>query len=256
MKVLSADERLEAMERNARLRAVLALARALDARDAYTARHSENVSRYAVAIAIELNWSTDRLELLRVAGLLHDVGKIGVRDSTLRKAGKLSPEEWEEMQQHPVLGARMIAGVAPEEIVPWVVSHHERVDGAGYPHKLAGDQIPDGARVLAVADTFDAMTSSRSYRPALSPLRAIDELVSGAGVQFDAECVRAFIRALKSGAVDVREVARAATTAPAQEQYVDEFASQHLVAVDPEFRREDEVVDPNAVTEEEDLLAA
>ena len=254
VKVLSADERLQVMERNARLRAVLALARALDARDAYTARHSENVSRYAVAIATQLGWSTDRLELLRVAGLLHDVGKIGVRDSTLRKSAKLSPAEWEEMQQHPVLGARMIAGVAPEEIVPWIVSHHERHDGGGYPHNLAGDAIPDGARVLAVADTFDAMTSSRSYRPAMSPLRAIQILVEEAGVQFDPECVRAFIAALKANTIDLRQVEIAARTAPAQEQHPsDGEAADAVAVVDPEFRRAEEVVDPAAVdgTDEE-----
>ncbi len=241
VKTLSAEERLEMLERTARLRAVLALARALDARDAYTARHSENVARYAEAIAQELGWTPDRIELLRTAGMLHDVGKIGVRDSTLRKIERLSESEWQEMQQHPELGARMIAGVAPDEIVPWVMSHHERVDGEGYPHQLAGDAIPDGARVLAVADTFDAMTSSRSYRPALSPLRAIDALVSGAGTQFDGEVVRAFLRALKSRAIDVHEVERAARTAPAQLQHVPDDAD--VVAIDPEFRRTADVVE-------------
>jgi diguanylate cyclase (GGDEF)-like protein/putative nucleotidyltransferase with HDIG domain len=251
VKVLSADERMQVMERNARLRAVLALARALDARDAYTARHSENVSRYSVAIATELGWSTERLELLRVAGLLHDVGKIGVRDSTLRKSARLSPAEWEEMQQHPVLGARMVAGVAPEEIVPWIVGHHEQYDGTGYPHGLAGEAIPDGARVLTVADTFDAMTSSRSYRPAMSPIRAVNELVNGAGTQFDGEVVRAFLRALKSQAIDLREVDLAARTAPAQEQHVDEdqqvpMLDEPVAVVDPEFRRAADVVDPSS----------
>lgn len=258
VKVLSADERLEVMERNARLRAVLALARALDARDAYTARHSENVARYSVAIARELGWSTERLELLRVAGLLHDVGKIGVKDSTLRKSEQLSRSEWDEMQHHPVLGARMVAGVAPEEIVPWIVAHHERVDGGGYPHRLAGEAIPDGARVLSVADTFDAMTSSRSYRPAMSPLDAVQELVEGAGVQFDGEVVRAFIRALKSNAIDLRQVERAARTAPAQEQHAVErhVAAGHRLQVDPEFRRPEDAVDPSTVDDDEQMPLA
>jgi diguanylate cyclase (GGDEF)-like protein/putative nucleotidyltransferase with HDIG domain len=236
--VLSTEERVQAMEQNARLRAVLALARALDARDAYTARHSENVSRYAVAIAAELGWNPDRLELLRVAGLLHDVGKIGVRDSTLRKSSRLAEDEWAEMQTHPALGASMIAGVAPEEIIPWVISHHERMDGCGYPNELGGEDIPDGARILAVADTFDAMTSSRSYRPALSPLRAIDEIVKGAGPQFDPDAVRAFLRALRANTIDVRQVAELARTAPAQEQYeiaADEVALGEFVTLDPEF---------------------
>ena len=160
------------------------------------------------------------------------------------------------MQQHPVLGARMIAGVAPEEIVPWVVSHHERYDGSGYPHNLRGEAIPDGARVLAVADTFDAMTSSRSYRPAMSPLRAIGLIVEEAGVQFDGDVVRAFIRALKSNAIDVRQVELAARTAPAQEQHgsVEGELAEH-VAVDPEFRRAEEVVDPTAADAGDDDLA-
>ena len=237
--VLSTEERVQAMEQNARLRAVLALARALDARDAYTARHSENVSRYAVAIAAEMGWDKERLELLRVAGLLHDVGKIGVRDSTLRKSSKLAEDEWAEMQTHPALGASMIAGVAPEEIIPWVISHHERMDGCGYPHELGGEDIPDGARILAVADTFDAMTSSRSYRPALSPLRAIDEIVKGAGPQFDPEAVRAFLRALRANTIDVQQVAELARTAPAQEQHPGEpghdVALGEFVTLDPEF---------------------
>lgn len=237
VKVLSADERLEVMERTARLRAVFALARALDARDAYTARHSENVSKYSVAIARQMDWPLEKIELLRVAGLLHDVGKIGVRDSTLRKSSKLSEAEWKEMQQHPVLGARMVAGVAPEEIIPWIVSHHERIDGRGYPHNLVGDAIPDGARVLAVADTFDAMTSSRSYRPALSPLHALSELVSGAGTQFDLDCVQGFIQAARSGAIDLEQVAQAARTAPAQEQHEPSINS---LKVDPEF----DTIDP------------
>ncbi|MCW2974655.1 MAG: diguanylate cyclase, partial [Thermoleophilia bacterium] len=238
VKVLSADERLEVMERNARLRAVLALARALDARDAYTARHSENVSRYSKAIAEELGWHGERLELLRVAGLLHDVGKIGVRDSTLRKSSKLTEAEWKEMQTHPALGASMISGVAPEELITWVLSHHERMDGTGYPMMMSGDDIPDGAKVLAVADTFDAMTSSRSYRRALSPLRAIDEIVSGVGTQFDPEVVRAFLRALRAGAIDVQQVAEHAQQAPAQEQWMpdaDEVVLGEFVALDPEF---------------------
>ncbi|MCW2959867.1 MAG: diguanylate cyclase, partial [Thermoleophilia bacterium] len=258
VKVLSSDQRLEAMERTARLRAVLALARALDARDAYTARHSENVSRYSTAIAIELGWAPERLELLRVAGLLHDVGKIGVRDSTLRKVQKLTAEEWAEMQQHPVLGARMVAGVAPEEIVPWIVSHHERFDGTGYPERLGGENIPDGARVLAVADTFDAMTSSRSYRPALSPLRAIDEIVKGAGDQFDPDVVRAFLKCLRTGGIDVRQVALDASRAPAQDQHdapvaADDSEVLQLVAVDPEFQRPEDVrvVDPAEMQDDE-----
>jgi diguanylate cyclase (GGDEF)-like protein/putative nucleotidyltransferase with HDIG domain len=199
VKVLTVEDRVNVMEQNARLRAVLALARALDTRDAYTARHSQNVARYSVAIAKELGWTPEQQEMLRIAGLLHDVGKIGVRDSVLRKPGGLTHNEWEEMRQHPVLGARVIADVASDEIIRWVVAHHERHDGRGYPRGLAGAQIPLGARILAVADTFDAMTSSRAYRPALPVLWAIHELVAGVGEQFDPDVVRAFIHAIKHG---------------------------------------------------------
>lgn len=229
VEVLSHEERVALLEQQARLRSVLALARALDARDAYTARHSENVASYAVAIATQIGWKGDRLDLLRVAGQLHDVGKIGVRDSTLRKSERLTDREWNEMREHPVLGARMIADVAPEVIVPWVLSHHERPDGRGYPQALEGDAIPDGARILAVADTFDAMTSSRSYRRALSPVRALEELVGGAGTQFDTEAVKGFLRAVHAGVVNLEAVAEAARHAPGQEAHEPEAVA------DPEF---------------------
>lgn len=260
VEVLNDEQRLAVMEHTARLRAVLGLARALDARDAYTARHSENVSRYAVAIAAEMGWSKQRLELLRVAGLLHDIGKIGVRDSTLCKASKLTDEEWAEMRQHPVLGARMIDGIAPDEIVDWVTSHHERWDGKGYPHNLAGDAIPDGARILAVADTFDAMTSSRSYRPALSPLRAINEIATGAGDQFDADVARAFLATLRTGAINVAQVGANAKKAQPQDVWESgaEVAAataahaQQRVISDPEFAP---AIDATQTVDDDDVEA-
>jgi len=203
VKVMSVEDRVQVLEQSARLRAVLALARALDARDAYTARHSQNVARYAVVIAQELGWAPDRQELIRIAGLLHDVGKIGVRDSVLRKPGQLTEAELEEMRQHPILSARVVAGIAPDEILPWVVGHHEHFDGRGYPRGLAYEEIPLGARILAVADTFDAMTSDRAYRHGLPVLWAIQELVAGVGEQFDPVVVRAFLQAVRSGAIGI-----------------------------------------------------
>lgn len=244
VKVLTDEERLRRFEHTARLRAVLGLARALDARDAYTARHSESVARYAVAIARELGWSAERIELLHMAGLVHDVGKIGVRDTTLRKSAKLDPDEWHEMRQHPELGARVIADVTPNEIIPWVLSHHERPDGTGYPHGLDGDSIPEGALILAVADTFDAMTSNRSYRNAMSPLKAIDIIVSEAGAQFDPTIVRAFLAALRHGSIDLAQVADRATRNPAQP--LTDGVGDHGSIIDPEFLPEQAVVETAA----------
>jgi len=215
---------VQVLEQSARLRSVLALARALDARDAYTARHSQNVARYAVAISQQLGWAPEQQELLRIAGLLHDVGKIGVRDSVLQKPGQLTEAEWEEMRQHPTLSARVIAGIAPDEIVPWVVAHHERYDGRGYPRALAGDQIPLAARILTVADTFDAMTSSRAYRPALPVLWAVHELVASVGAQFDPNVVRAFLHALRAGTLGIQSDEEGRLHSPTEPSLDPEFA--------------------------------
>jgi HD-GYP domain-containing protein (c-di-GMP phosphodiesterase class II) len=182
-----------------------------------------------VAIALELGWPPEQREQLRIAGLLHDVGKIGVRDSTLRKTSALTAEEREEMRHHPVLGAQLIAGAVPEEIVPWVIGHHERVDGRGYPHGLAGDQIPLGARILAVADTFDAMASSRSYRNALPLRRVLDEVVGSAGSQLDPDVVRAFLMAIARGAVALDHMG------PETEPVVAPTADQAPVTLEAEF---------------------
>jgi diguanylate cyclase (GGDEF)-like protein len=251
VKVLSAEERVQLIEQRAQLRAVLALARALDARDAYTARHSQNVARNAIAIAFELGWSSEKTELLRIAGLLHDVGKIGVRDSTLRKSERLTDDEWQELRQHPVLSARVIEGVAPDEIIPWVLGHHERIDGRGYPSNLEGDDVPMGARILAVADTFDAMTTSRSYRPALAVETAVGEIIACAGSQFDPIVVRAFLNALLRGSIRTSAGEEAmgdgwSGTAPSPMQPAPMAGiglpyRMPAVALDPEFLPGDEV---------------
>lgn len=217
VEVLTPEQRVLSIERHAQFRTILGLARALDARDGYTARHSQNVARFAIAIATEMGWETEMIELIRIAGLLHDVGKIGVQDSTLRKSGNLSEAEWNEMRNHPMLSARVIEGVAPPEIIPWVISHHERVDGRGYPHGLVGDAIPLPARVLAVADAFDAMTSSRSYRPGMDPVAAMQEIVACTGTQFDEVVVRALLTAVKNGAIVIEQQRQQPAAAPVTE---------------------------------------
>jgi HD-GYP domain-containing protein (c-di-GMP phosphodiesterase class II) len=137
------------------------------------------------------------VERVRFGGIVHDVGKIGIPDSVLRKPGWLSDEDWAEMHRHPEIGARILRGASLDDIGEWVLAHHERPDGQGYPHGLEGNSIPLEARILAVADAFEAMTSDRVYRPALTPEAARDELVRCSGTQFDSRVVDAFLGVLE-----------------------------------------------------------
>jgi diguanylate cyclase (GGDEF)-like protein len=162
--------------------------------------HSQAVARYAGAIARELGLPTDSIERVRFGGIVHDVGKIAVPDAVLRKPGWLSAEDWHEVRRHPEVGARILAGASLADVSEWVLAHHERPDGTGYPAGLAGSAIPLEARILAVADAFEAMTSHRVYRSAMTPDQARDELVRGSGTQFDAQVVEAFVRVLDSPA--------------------------------------------------------
>ena len=171
------------------------LANAIEARDRSTRSHVERVSAFALAMSRELGWSDDRVDALELGAILHDIGKIGVREAVLCKTGKLSPDEWQEMREHPELGARMIEQIPYlGDAVPIVMHHHERWNGTGYPRGLSGEAIPVGARLLAVADTFDAMTSDRPYRPAATPEAALEEISSQSGQQFDPAMVEAFKR--------------------------------------------------------------
>jgi diguanylate cyclase (GGDEF)-like protein/putative nucleotidyltransferase with HDIG domain len=179
-----------------RLATVLSVAEALDIRDTGSANHSQAVGRYAHMAAEELGLDPDHAERVRLAGLLHDVGKIGVSDALLVKPGPLDDDEWVEMRTHPEIAARLLAGSEFEDLRSWILAHHERIDGSGYPHGLAGDEIPLEARILAVADAYEAMTADRVYSPALCEEAARDELVSGSGAQFDGAVVKAFLRAL------------------------------------------------------------
>lgn len=186
----------EAEARAAYVGAIRALAAALDARDPYTAGHSERVSALAVSIGRQMALPDDELDVLRLSALLHDIGKIGVSDHVLRKAGPLNAEEFEAIKSHARLGSRILRSVpflGPH--LPIVELHHERPDGLGYPHGLAGDEIPMLARIVRVADAFDAMTTARAYRPARPAGDAIAELWHHAGTHFDSAVVEAFARA-------------------------------------------------------------
>jgi len=193
---------LAAQLEHANMATVGALAAAVDAKDRYTRGHSQRVSTYAAAIAYALDLASTDVARVRLAGLLHDVGKIGVPDAILAKPSPLEPEEMAIIQQHPVIGERMLSAVPfLHEILPAVRSHHERQDGRGYPDGLAGDAIPRDAAILMVADSFDAMTSSRPYRPALPFDEACRRLREGSGAQFDPAIVAAFEHALAEGTV-------------------------------------------------------
>jgi putative nucleotidyltransferase with HDIG domain len=185
--------RLTGMER------VIAIAEELDLRDAGTARHCETVARYAEAIARELGLAEDVVESLHLAGLLHDVGKVGVPRSIVRKPEPLSDEEWAAMRDHPRIGADILGDAGLEDIRDWVLAHHERPDGAGYPRRLSAEEIPIEAKILAVADAYEAMTVDRCYRPGIGRERAVAELRRNAGTQFDVAVVEAFVVILERG---------------------------------------------------------
>jgi len=170
------------------------LSRAIEARDPYTRGHCARVTEIAEAIALRLGWSDERIELLRVGGPLHDIGKLGVSDDVLGKAGGLEDHELAQIREHPRIGAKILLRVASfRDALPYVLYHHERWDGTGYPTGKAGEEIPLEARVLAVADAFDAMTSDRPYRRALTREEALAEVERCAGTQFDPQIARVFL---------------------------------------------------------------
>ena len=178
------------------LATVLALAEALEARGEGSISSARVVSRYAELIAREMVLSEEVVDRVRIGGLLHDVGKVGVPETVLNKPDPLDDRDWQEIRRHPLIAARILDSNAVADIRGWVLSHHERPDGLGYPRGLAGDEIPLEARILAVADAYEAMTSERIYRSALSPGEARVELERGAGSQFDQRVVGAFMRVL------------------------------------------------------------
>ena len=179
------------------LQGVQMLARALEAKDAYTRGHSIRVSQYAVGTAQRLGFDGPSLVGIRLGGELHDIGKIGTREAVLHKPGTLTEEEFRQITEHPVLGERMLLPLAREspDVLRIVRSHHERLDGRGFPDGLRGEMIPIEARIVAVADSFDAMTTERPYRDARQPDAAVAELRRVAGTQLDPAAVEAFVDA-------------------------------------------------------------
>jgi HD-GYP domain-containing protein (c-di-GMP phosphodiesterase class II) len=174
------------------LGSVSALSQAIDAKDGFTRGHADRVSRIAGAIAREMGLAEKEIEHIELAGLLHDIGKIGVEDRVLMKPSRLDPDEIELMRRHPIYGASILEpSIALRPLVPLVLHHHENYDGTGYPEGLTADDIPLGSRIIIVADAYEAMTSDRIYRRAIGHERAMEQLSRYRGVQFDPRVVRA-----------------------------------------------------------------
>jgi putative two-component system response regulator len=188
---------LDRRNKQSLINGVQMLVHALEAKDAYTSGHSTRVSRYAIKTAIQLGYTGDRLEQIRLGSELHDIGKIGTRESVLNKPGVLAPEEFEHIKTHTILGERILAPFFTESrvVLQIVRSHHERIDGSGFPDGMRADQIPLEARIVAVVDAFDAMTTNRAYRPSRTPVHAVEELRRCCGTHFDPDVVTAFLQA-------------------------------------------------------------
>lgn len=191
--IRSIDAQKQLAVRHTRLKVAESLIRLVDARDTYTGRHSQSVSELSAAIAIQLDLDDDVLAQIRLAGLLHDLGKILLSDEVLQKPSALSDEEFALVRAHPELGASLLLGLEIDPVDEWVRHHHEHWDGSGYPYGLSGEQIPLGSRIILVADAYDAITSARSYREAATPAEAIAEITRSAGRQFDPNVVAAFL---------------------------------------------------------------
>jgi HD-GYP domain-containing protein (c-di-GMP phosphodiesterase class II) len=180
-------------QRDMFLGTVSALSAAIDAKDRYTRGHSERVAWLAGRLAIAAGMNEEQAERVRIAGIVHDVGKIGVPEVVLQKPGKLTEKEFDLIKQHPVIGHTILKDIAPlHDVLPGVLYHHERWQGGGYPEGIAGEEIPRLGRLLAVVDTFDAMSSARSYRPAIARDQVLSEIAACAGTQFDPEFAEAF----------------------------------------------------------------
>jgi len=200
-------EESELQTERAYLENIETLRYAEEVRNPYTRGHSERVSKYAVLIGNKMNLSDEEIRILRVGGLFHDIGKIGTPDSILLKESKLSDEEYDKIKRHPLIGAEILSNSQGfKDILPIVKYHHERFDGSGYPENLKGEEIPLLARITAVADSFDAMNSRRTYRDRLDLDKIVSEIEDGKGTQFDPDVVDVFLDILKNDFESVRGI--------------------------------------------------
>jgi diguanylate cyclase (GGDEF)-like protein len=196
---MDSEERTKSRSRDAMLTTATTLVSAVDQKDPYTRNHSELVAVYSATIARAMQLDEQTVKLVYRAGLLHDVGKIGISDSILVKNGELTHDEWIQLRMHPEFSYRILLAAEMEPVATWTRHHHEHVDGTGYPLGLAGDDIPLGSRIILVADAFESMTSDRIYRRALGLHQAIHELRTGAGAQFDAQVVETMVQLVEAG---------------------------------------------------------
>ncbi len=179
----------------------------VEAKDAYTRGHSDRVSEYSILIGKALGLPEEDLKTLKIGGLFHDIGKIGIPDSILLKTTKLDDEEYSEIKNHPTIGAHILSNATIfKDIIPIVKHHHERFDGHGYPGQLKGEKIPYFARIAAVADSFDAMTSKRSYRDSLPMDVVIEEIIKNSGTQFDPEIAKVFLDILSNKPDEIKRI--------------------------------------------------
>ena len=193
--------------KNAYLESIQTLRYTVEAKDTYTRGHSDRVSEYSVLIGKYMNLPDEDLETLRIGGLFHDIGKIGIPDAILLKDSKLTDDEYSEIKNHPAIGKHILSNAKIfENIIPIVFHHHEKYDGNGYPEKLAGQNIPLYARIAAIADTFDAMTSKRSYRDALSLDIVKNELSRCSGTQFDPNILKVFLDILDNHYQEIQNI--------------------------------------------------
>jgi putative two-component system response regulator len=178
------------------------LANAIEVRDSYTRGHVERVRDYALLMARHMGWPESQMDALRYGAILHDIGKIQIREHILRKKDQLDHEEWDEIRAHPVVGAEMVKDIPYLQVaIPVILHHHEYWDGSGYPDHLAGEAIPASARIVVVADAFDAMTTDRPYKPACTPAEALAEITANAGIKYDPQVVAALHKVWEEGLV-------------------------------------------------------
>jgi putative nucleotidyltransferase with HDIG domain len=209
MAIVIENARLYRELQNTILSTIEALAAAVDAKDSYTAGHSSEVTEYTVAIARKMRLPEEEVQVLRIAATLHDIGKIGIDGQILNKPGRLTEEEFDEMRRHPTIGADILASLDfVRDAVPLILFHHERFGGGGYPSGVAGETIPLGARIIAVADSFDAMTSNRPYRDGMPYAKAIAELNRCIGTQFDPDVVAAFLQVIEDKGLEESQASR------------------------------------------------
>jgi HD-GYP domain-containing protein (c-di-GMP phosphodiesterase class II) len=202
------------------------LANAIELRDVYTRGHVERVMYYSISIARLMGWEGKKLQALQFGSILHDVGKIHIRENILRKPGSLNQKEWMVMKRHPVLGAELIQNIPYLSIaVPVVRHHHEYWDGSGYPDRLGGEEIPEEARIVTVADALDAMTTQRVYQAAGSPVQAYGEIVNGSGSRYDPRVVEAFREAWGQIQASLANLSRD----PEPRQVLSKSSSQHFL---------------------------